>query len=67
MATTIGTAKWVNVAVCDGADPELRQAVLEKLQAAHPNVLKWYAGDVSPALGVHTGPGLIGVGIQILD
>lgn len=67
VATTIGTAKRVNVAVCDGADPELRQTVLEKLQAAHPNVLKWYAGDVSPALGVHTGPGLIGVGIQILD
>lgn len=63
----IGDAKQVNVAVCDGADPDLRQAVLTKLKAAHPGVRDWYAGDVSPALGVHTGPGLIGVGVQVLD
>ncbi|KRK37683.1 DegV family protein [Levilactobacillus parabrevis] len=63
----IGDAKRVNVAVCDGVNPELRASVLEKLKAAHPNVLEWYAGDVSPALGVHTGPGLIGVGVQVLD
>lgn len=63
----IGDAKRVNVAVCDGADPELRQSVLAKLKAAHPNVMAWYSGDVSPALGVHTGPGLIGVGVQVLD
>lgn len=63
----IGTAKRVNVAVCDGADPDLRERVLTALKAAHPNVMAWYAGDVSPALGVHTGPGLIGVGVQVLD
>ncbi|WP_061776678.1 DegV family protein [Levilactobacillus senmaizukei] len=63
----IGSAKRVNVAVCDGVNPELREAVLKRLQAAHPGVLQWYSGDVSPALGVHTGPGLIGVGVQVLD
>ncbi|AKP64898.1 hypothetical protein FC99_GL002079 [Levilactobacillus koreensis JCM 16448] len=63
----IGDAKHVNVAVCDGVAPELRENVLEQLKAAHPQVENWYAGDVSPALGVHTGPGLIGVGVQVLD
>lgn len=63
----IGDAQRVNVAVCDGVNPELRATVLERLKTAHPNVLHWYAGDVSPALGVHTGPGLIGVGVQVLD
>lgn len=63
----IGSAKRVNVAVCDGVNPDLRADVLKRLQEAHPGVLQWYSGDVSPALGVHTGPGLIGVGVQVLD
>lgn len=63
----VGDAQHVNIAVCDGANPELRQDVLAQLQAKYPQVAHWYAGDVSPALGVHTGPGLIGVGVQVLD
>ncbi|AYM01863.1 DegV family protein [Levilactobacillus yiduensis] len=63
----VGDAKRVNIAVCDGVNPELRQQVLTQLQAKYPQVEHWYAGDVSPALGVHTGPGLIGVGVQVLD
>ena len=64
---TIGTATKVNVAVVDGANPTLRTDMLQRLKAAYPQVTQWYAGDVSPALGVHTGPGLIGIGIQVLD
>lgn len=63
----IGTGQHVSVAVVDGANPDLRADVLAQLQAAYPQVSQWYAGDVSPALGVHTGPGLIGVGIQVRD
>lgn len=63
----IGTAKQVNVAVVDGANATLREAFLARLKAAYPQVKHWYAGDVSPALGVHTGPGLIGVSVQICD
>lgn len=63
----IGTATTVNVAVVDGANPTLRADMLQRLKAAYPQVTQWYAGDVSPALGVHTGPGLIGIGIQVLD
>ncbi|MGX6427623.1 DegV family protein [Levilactobacillus yonginensis] len=67
VSDAVGDAKRVNIAVCDGADLDLRERVLTKLKEAHPNVEQWYAGDVSPALGVHTGPGLIGVGVQVLD
>lgn len=63
----VGDAKRVNIAVCDGVNPALRQSVLAQLQAKYPQVEQWYSGDVSPALGVHTGPGLIGVGVQVLD
>jgi Uncharacterized protein conserved in bacteria len=40
---------------------------LAQLKAKFPQVSQWYSGDVSPALGVHTGPGLIGVGVQVRD
>jgi len=41
----------------------LQEDVLNHL----PNVKQVYFGQVSPALGVHTGPGLIGIGISIDD
>ncbi len=37
----------------------------EQLITKYGNRVKIYVGQVSPALGVHTGPGLIGMGIQI--
>lgn len=64
---TVGSATKVNIAVVDGANPTLREDMLQRLKAAYPQVTQWYAGDVSPALGVHTGPGLIGIGVQVLD
>ncbi|GEO69583.1 DegV family protein [Levilactobacillus acidifarinae] len=67
VAQSIGTATKVNLAVVDGVNPTLREEVLQRLKATYPQVLQWYAGDVSPALGVHTGPGLIGIGVQVLD
>ncbi|MDT6979780.1 DegV family protein [Levilactobacillus zymae] len=67
VAQAIGTATKVNIAVVDGVNPTLREEMLQRLKAAYPQVLQWYAGDVSPALGVHTGPGLIGIGVQVLD
>lgn len=54
------------VVVHGGAEDEARE-VLAKLQAEMPHVEEWSFGQISPALVVHTGPGLIGIGVQIMD
>ncbi|WP_165054298.1 MULTISPECIES: DegV family protein [unclassified Adlercreutzia] len=38
--------------------------VLRELKGKIANATIWYEGNVSPALVVHTGPGLIGIGVQ---
>lgn len=49
-----------NVAIVHGgSEPEAR--VLEKIAREHPNIKEVFFGQISPALGVHTGPGLVGV------
>ena len=63
----IGDGQHVSVSVVDGVNPDLREDVLAQLKVKFPQVSQWYSGDVSPALGVHTGPGLIGVGVQVRD
>ena len=40
---------------------------VEALKAAIPQAIDVLYGQISPALVVHTGPGLIGIGAQILD
>lgn len=61
------TGKKYNVALCYGGAKEeaevLKKALLEKL----PHSEFYVEGQISPALGVHTGPGLIGIAIQLLD
>lgn len=56
-----------NIAVAHAGAVEEAKKVEEKLKEMLPNYEKIITGSVSPALVVHTGPGLIGVGIQILD
>ncbi|ANK60509.1 MULTISPECIES: DegV family protein [Loigolactobacillus] len=63
----VGVAQQFNLAVADGANSKIAAQIKQQLETEHPKVGKIYSGNVSPALGVHTGPGLIGVGIQILD
>lgn len=49
-----------NVAIVHGgAETEAR--VLEKIAQEHPNIKEVFFGQISPAMGVHTGPGLVGV------
>ena len=43
------------------------KAMMERLKAAFPQAEEIYFGTISPALVVHTGPGLLGVGIQLLN
>ncbi len=52
------------IAVAHGANPDLMNQISADLETATGHPID-YKGDISPSLGVHTGPGLIGVAIQI--
>ena len=53
-----------NVAVCDGDAPEEAEALLKTIREHFPNAKNVYHTHVSPAWVGHTGPGLLGIGIQ---
>lgn len=53
-----------NVAVCDGDAPAEAEGLLARIREHFPKAKNVYHTHVSPALVVHTGPGLIGIGIQ---
>lgn len=60
------TGEKYNICICYGhaydEAQELKRQLLEKL----PNVVNIYEGEISPSLGVHTGPGLLGIGVQLV-
>lgn len=58
--------KNIRIAVAQGDAYEEGKEIWEKLQREYPQV-KIYFDVISPALVVHTGPGLIGIGVQVLD
>lgn len=53
-----------NLAVANGDAVAEAADIVKEMQAAFPKVEKIWEGQISPALVVHTGPGLIGIGIQ---
>lgn len=53
--------KVVDLAVMHGGAPAEADELLRKLKECLPNLRKVFTGQVSPVLGVHTGPGLVGV------
>jgi DegV family protein with EDD domain len=59
-------AKEYNIAVMHGAAQEEADELLAALKVALPDHRIAIAGQITPVLVVHTGPGLIGVGIQLL-
>ena len=59
---TLNSSK-AKIWVAGGGDDEDSLALYKRLEN-HPNVTKSYLGDISPVLGVHTGPGLFGFAIQ---
>ncbi|MGL5674825.1 MAG: DegV family protein [Cellulosilyticaceae bacterium] len=61
------TGKKYNVALAHGAAAEEAQSIKDKLLEALPGCDIFLEGQISPVLGVHTGPGLIGVAIQQID
>lgn len=54
------------VAVAHGSALEEAGRVLEELRRLLPNCERFIKTDISPALSVHTGPGLIGIAVQAL-
>jgi DegV family protein with EDD domain len=64
---TIGDAKNFNLAVVHGLNEPLMNEISTEFKNKYPTMGHFFNGDISPALGVHTGPGLIGIGVQITD
>lgn len=63
----IGEHKKFVLAVAHGQAQEEAEQFLTRLQENFPQAEKIYYGTISPALVVHTGPGLLGIGVQVLD
>lgn len=63
----VGEHKKFNIAVAHGDALADAESMKKRLAEVFPRVSKIYFGQISPALVVHTGPGLLGVGIQLLD
>jgi DegV family protein with EDD domain len=55
--------KVVDLAVMHGGASKEAEEILVKLRASLPNLRKVTLSQISPALGVHTGPGLVGLAI----
>lgn len=55
------------LAICHGYAPEEADKIKEKMQPYIANAILYIEGQISPALGVHTGPGLVGIGYFDLD
>ncbi|GLC32819.1 DegV family protein [Clostridium omnivorum] len=53
--------------ICHGCAQEEADKVKEKMQPYIEKATLFMEGQISPALGVHTGPGLIGIGYFDLD
>ncbi|MCD2255434.1 DegV family protein [Agrilactobacillus fermenti] len=56
-------AAHFKIAVAQGNDTSLMHRLVDKISAQLP-MEKIYTGSVSPALAVHTGPGLVGIAVQ---
>lgn len=52
--------KKINLAVMHGGAKEEFEKLVERLKKL-PNIQEFICSDISPTLGVHTGPGLLGV------
>lgn len=57
---TAAAQKEINLAVLNGGAQEEFHKLVERLHKI-PNIKELISSDISPALGVHTGPGLLGV------
>lgn len=62
----IGNHQEFRIAVAQGDAYEEGLQLKAKIEARFPNAKEILFGTISPALVVHTGPGLLGMGIQVI-
>lgn len=62
----IGEHQEFRIAVAQGDAYEEGLQLKAKIEARFPNAKEILFGTISPALVVHTGPGLLGMGIQVI-
>ncbi|GAX48441.1 DegV family protein [Pseudolactococcus reticulitermitis] len=63
----VGNHQKVRLFVAHGNAAKEALILVDALKAAIPQAIDVLYGQISPALVVHTGPGLIGIGAHILD
>ncbi|KAF1302429.1 DegV family protein [Enterococcus saccharolyticus] len=63
----IGMHRHFRLAVAQGDAMEEALWVKQLLEEKFPQAKEILFGPISPALVVHTGPGLLGIGVQLLD
>ena len=61
-----GNAKYC-IAVANGSAREEAAKLAQELRQRLPDAQLFLECEVSPALGVHTGPGLLGIGVQVVE
>ena len=61
-----GNAKYC-IAVANGSAREEAAKLAQELKQRLPDAQLFLECEVSPALGVHTGPGLLGIGVQVVE
>lgn len=63
----LGDSRSYRVAIVHGAAEAEARAMYERAAELFPHAREVYFEQISPALVVHTGPGLIGIGVQRMD
>lgn len=67
VADIIGNHKRFSIAVAQGDADEEGQHIFHQMKERFPQAEHLFYGPISPALVVHTGPGLLGIGVQVYD
>lgn len=62
----IGDSRRFFIAICHGGAPQVLEIVKHRMEDAIAAAELYCEGQISPSLGVHTGPGLIGIGVMLL-
>lgn len=55
------------LALCHGNVPEEAESIKEEIRPLIEGAKEFYMNQITPVLGVHTGPGLLGLGAFLLD
>ena len=63
----IGTHKNYYIALCHGDAEQEMLEIKEEIADLIKDATIYSEGQISPVLGVHTGPGLLGIGFMILE